>query len=86
MRIYRVVISFMKDQLHFQSERGVAANTPGHALDAALLNLGVKISDVDSLKTIVERADSLECFGYDAQHMICLNTSRTVVDVWRSGI
>lgn len=82
MSLYRVVISFMREQMHFMSERGVFAMTPGQALDQVLENLAIDLSKVNSFKTQTEKPEQLDAFSYDAQFMNCLGTGRTVRDIW----
>jgi hypothetical protein len=83
LSIYRVVVSFLRDQLQFMAERGVWAMNPGEALNTALDHLMIKPYLVKSLKTIVEKPDELASFSYDAQNMICLGTRYTVQEIWQ---
>lgn len=82
MRIYRVVISFMRQGLHFQQERGVKAMTPGQALDDVMSSLSIDQTQISDLKTFVEKPEALDSFNWDTLGMICLNSSQTVRDIW----
>lgn len=82
MSLYRVVVSFMKENLQFMSERGVLAMTPGQALDDVVTSLQVDLTKIDSFKTWTEKPNQLDSFSYDAQFMKCINSHHTVKDVW----
>lgn len=82
MNLYRVVVSFMREQLQFMAERGVIAMTPGQALNDVLDNLQVDLSKVQSFKTWTARPDSLDDFTEDAKFFNCINTKYTVRDYW----
>lgn len=82
MRLYRVVVSFMKEHMQFMSERGVMAMTPGQALDDVFSHLQVDLTKIDSFKAWTMRPDKLDDFSYDAQSLMCLGTNHTVKDVW----
>ncbi len=82
MTVYRVVISFMRQLVHFQQERGVLAMTPGQALDDVMTALKVDRTQINSLKIWVEDPIALDIFHTDTQSMIAINSSMSVRDLW----
>jgi len=82
MRLYRVVISYMKDQLQFMAERGVLAMSPGQALDDVLSHLQVDQTRISSLKCFTTKPQELDEFTMDAQFLHCIGTNRSVQDIW----
>lgn len=82
MSLYRVVISFMRENMQFMSERGVLAMSPGNALDDAVSALGVDQTKVHSFKSLVWRPEALTDFSDDAQFLACIGSKHSVRDVW----
>lgn len=84
MNIYRVVISFFRENLQFMSERGALAMTPGEALDQVMGNLQIDQTRIRSLKTMVSKPETLEEFSGDAQMMSVVGNRLSVKDLWES--
>lgn len=84
MNLYRVVISFFREQLQFTQERGCLAMTPGQALDDTFSNLGIDRTKITDLKVWVELPKSLDSFGRDAVYLRAVNSDQSVGDLWKS--
>jgi hypothetical protein len=82
MNLYRVVVSFMKENMQFMAERGVLAMTPGQALDDTITHLGIDLTRIDSFKAWTQRPSALADFSEDAQFLACLGSKHSVRDVW----
>jgi hypothetical protein len=82
LNIYRVVISYWKNELHFMAERGVQASTPGQALDLVLQSLQIDPVQVEKFKSWTERPNSIDAFSPTAQFFKCVGASGSVRDIW----
>lgn len=83
MAIYRVVVSFFRDMMQFNCERGVLAMNPGEALSMALTNMNIHMSQIHSFKAWVVQPESLGEFNHDAALFNCIGTDSSLVDIWK---
>jgi hypothetical protein len=66
VQIYRVIISFFYDKMHYNQERAAFAMSAGEALNMVLWDLKVDMSKIHSFKSLVWIPEALEDFGRDA--------------------
>lgn len=83
MQIYRVVISFMRENMQFMYERSALAMTPGQALDDVVSNLKIQRAKVHSLKTWVNRPEQYTDFSLDARLLPVINSDQRLDELWR---
>lgn len=83
MYIFRVAISFMRENMHHMHERAVLAMSPGQALVDMLAKLNIYTHAVSGFKSYVCEPGSLSEFSRDAQVLPVIGSDMALQDLWK---